>query len=213
MVSCPVSTLSFVLVSCPLWRLSPKDLTHCDVYDGLLSNLSFVHCPGILSTFSFVLVSCPLWRLSRYPVHFVLCPGILPTMAFVLVSCPLWRLSRYPAHFVLCPCILTNLFFVLVSRPLSRLSPWFLVHRRTNLQYMCPTPRCALCSVHDKKNCRSNTKISKQNHLQIQNCISHFWSGQVGLFREKIELYNLVTHSLYEYKLHFSVKKIKLTFL
>ena len=87
MVSCPL--LSFVLVSCPLWRLSPKDLTHCDVYDGLLSNLSFVHCPGILSTFSFVLVSCPLWRLSRYPVHFVLCPGNLPTVAFVLVSCPL----------------------------------------------------------------------------------------------------------------------------
>ena len=122
-----LSTLSFVLVSCPLWRLSPKDLTHCDVYDGLLSNLSFVHCPGILSTFSFVLVSCPLWRLSRYPVHFVLCPGNLPTVAFVLVSCPLWRLSRYPAHFVLCPCILTNLFFVLVSCPRCPLS-WYPAH-------------------------------------------------------------------------------------
>ena len=210
MVSCPL--LSFVLVSCPLWRLSPKDLTHCDVYDGLLSNLSFVHCPGILSTFSFVLVSCPLWRLSRYPVHFVLCPGNLPTVAFVLVSCPLWRLSRYPAHFVLCPCILTNLFFVLVSCPRCPLS-WYPAHCLVCLPgFLCtvgPTysicvrlhgVHCAVCSVHDKKNCRSNTKISKQNHLQIQNCIIHFWSAQVGLFREKIELYNLVTHSLYEYK-------------
>ena len=161
LVSC---TMEFVsLVSCPLWRLSPWYPAHCGVC-----------LPRILPIVTFIMVSCPLCPLSWYPAHYGVCPGILPTVTFVQVSCPLCLMSMYPNQFVLCPGILSTLSFVLVSRPLSRLSPWFLVHRRTNLQYMCPTPRCALCSVHDKKNCRSNTKISKQNHLQIQNCIIHF---------------------------------------
>ena len=154
-------TVAFVsLVSCPLWRLSPKNLTHCDVYYGILS--TFVLCPGILPTVAFVSQgSYPLWRLwwspvqfvlcplSRYTVHFFFCPGILPTVTFVQVSCPLCLMSMYPNQFVLCPGILSTLSFVLVSRPLSRLSPWFLVHRRTNLQYtVCVRlhgVHCAVC--------------------------------------------------------------------